>query len=124
MDYHILVSDRVHQKAIDLFLSQPGFHVEVNTGLSVEALTDIIKSYDGLVIRSDTRVTAAIIAAAPKLRVIGRAGTGIDNVDVTAATRRGIVVMNTPGGNSGAAAELTLALIMAAIATFPRPSLP
>ncbi|MCX5861925.1 MAG: phosphoglycerate dehydrogenase [Deltaproteobacteria bacterium] len=120
MDYHILVSDRVHQKAIDLFLSQPGFHVEVNTGLSVEALTDIIKSYDGLVIRSDTRVTAAIIAAAPKLRVIGRAGTGIDNVDVTAATRRGIVVMNTPGGNSGAAAELTLALIMAAHRHIPQ----
>ena len=114
MDYNILVSDKVHEKGIDLFLSRPGFHVDVKIGLTADTLKDIIGNYHGLVIRSDTRVTGQILAAAYKLKVIGRAGTGLDNVDVSDASRRGIVVMNTPGGNSEAAAELTLALIMAA----------
>ena len=114
MDYNILVSDKVHEKGIDLFLSRPGFHVDVKIGLTADTFKDIIGNYHGLVIRSDTRVTGQILAAANKLKVIGRAGTGLDNVDVSDASRRGIVVMNTPGGNSEAAAELTLALIMAA----------
>lgn len=120
MDYHILISDRIHQRAIDLFSSHPRFQVDVITGLSSEDLANIISRYDGLVIRSDTRVTGDVIAAAERLKVIGRAGTGVDNVDVAAATRRGIVVMNTPGGNSEAAAELTLALIMAAHRHIPQ----
>jgi D-3-phosphoglycerate dehydrogenase len=113
MTYRILVSDKLHQQGIDYFLSDVDFDVDVKTGLSQEALAEIISDYDGLVIRSDTRVTRQVLAKAAKLKVIGRAGTGLDNVDIPEATRRGIVVMNTPGGNSEAAAELTLALIMA-----------
>ena len=72
MDYNILVSDKVHEKGIDLFLSRPGFHVDVKTGLTADTLKDIIGDYHGLVIRSDTRVTGQILAAAYKLKVIGK----------------------------------------------------
>ncbi len=113
MDYRILVSDNVHKQGVDLMAVRPGFHVDVNTGLTADALRDIIGDYHGLVIRSATKVTANILDAAKKLKVIGRAGTGLDNVDVQEATRRGVVVMNTPGGNAVAAAEHTIGLIMA-----------
>lgn len=113
MKNRILVSDRLHEKGIEVFSNRPGFQVDVITGLTPSELKEIIGKYDGLVIRSDTRVTADILSSAHKLRIIGRAGTGLDNVDVVDATRRGIVVMNTPGGNSEAAAEFTIALIMA-----------
>lgn len=114
MDWHVLVSDNVHQQGIDIMVSRPGFHVDVNTGLSPDALKEIIGKYHGLVVRSATKATSEILAAATNLKVIGRAGTGLDNVDIPEATRRGVVVMNTPGGNAVAAAEHTIALIMAA----------
>jgi len=86
----------------------------VKIGLTPDALKDIIRGYHGLVVRSATKVTSVVLGAAADLKVIGRAGTGVDNVDVAEATKRGIVVMNTPGGNSMATAEHTIALIMAA----------
>jgi D-3-phosphoglycerate dehydrogenase len=120
MDYHILVSDSVHERGVDILASRPGFKVDVNTGLSAEGLKEIIGKYHGLVIRSATKVTGEILDAATNLKVIGRAGTGLDNVDIPSATMKGVVVMNTPGGNSVAAAEHTIGMIMAAHRHIPQ----
>ena len=120
MTYRILVSDNVHQEGIDRLAARDGFAVDVRIGLSQDELKKILANYHGLVIRSATKVTAEILEAATELRVIGRAGTGLDNVDVTEATRRGIVVMNTPGGNSIATAEHTIGMIMAAHRHIPQ----
>jgi D-3-phosphoglycerate dehydrogenase / 2-oxoglutarate reductase len=120
MAYNILVSDNLHQQGIDLLRQREGFHVDVKTGLSTEALKEIIGTYHGLVIRSATSVSADLLQRASSLKVIGRAGTGLDNVDVPEATRRGIVVMNTPGGNSEATAEHTISLIMSAHRHIPQ----
>jgi D-3-phosphoglycerate dehydrogenase / 2-oxoglutarate reductase len=106
----VLVSDPIDQAGLDI-LSQVAT-VDVKTDLAPEALVAAIADYDALMIRSGTRVTAAVIEAAQKLKIIGRAGVGVDNVDVPAATRRGIIVVNSPEGNTIAAAEHTLAMMM------------
>jgi D-3-phosphoglycerate dehydrogenase len=108
----ILISDPLHEDGIKIFKDQ-GFEVEVKTGLSPEDLKAAIKGVDGLVIRSGTKVTPDLLAAADSLKVVGRAGTGLDNVDIPAATEKGVVVMNTPGQNSNAAAELAIGHIFA-----------
>ncbi len=108
----ILISDPIHEDGIQIFKDE-GFEVEVNTGLSPEDLQKTIKGVDGLVIRSATKVTPELLAAADTLKVVGRAGTGLDNVDIPAATEKGVVVMNTPGQNSNAAAELAMGHIFA-----------
>ncbi|MBC7970527.1 MAG: phosphoglycerate dehydrogenase [Verrucomicrobia bacterium] len=107
----VLVSDPIDQVGIDI-LSQVA-QVDVKTDLSPDDLIKIIPDYDALMIRSGTRVTQAVIAAGNRLQIIGRAGVGVDNVDVLAATRKGIVVVNSPEGNTIAAAEHTLAMMMA-----------
>jgi D-3-phosphoglycerate dehydrogenase / 2-oxoglutarate reductase len=107
----VLVSDPIDQVGIDI-LSQVA-QVDVKTDLSKEQLVQIIPEYDALMIRSGTRVTQAVIEAGNQLKIIGRAGVGVDNVDVPAATRKGIVVVNSPEGNTIAAAEHTLAMMMA-----------
>ena len=109
----VLVSDNLSPQGVEILQQAKGVEVDVKTGLSPEELHKIIGEYDGLVVRSATTVTADIIEAASNLKVIGRAGVGVDNIDVQAATKRGIVVMNTPGGNSMAAAEHTIALMFA-----------
>jgi D-3-phosphoglycerate dehydrogenase len=106
----VLVSDPIDQSGIDI-LSQVAT-VDVKTGLKPEELVQIIGEYDALMIRSGTRVTEEIIAAGTNLKIIGRAGVGVDNVDVPAATRQGIVVVNSPQGNTIAAAEHALAMMM------------
>jgi D-3-phosphoglycerate dehydrogenase len=106
----VLVSDPIDQAGIDI-LSQVAT-VEVRTGLAPEELKAIIGDYEALMIRSGTTVTAEIIEAADRLRIIGRAGVGVDNVDVPAATRRGVLVVNSPEGNTIAAAEHALALML------------
>jgi D-3-phosphoglycerate dehydrogenase len=108
----IFVADAIAQKGVDLLRSVPEFEVAVNTGLAPQALKETIHDADALIIRSATKVTADIIAAAPRLKVIGRAGIGLDNVDVDEASRRGIVVMNNPEGNIITTAEHTIAMIM------------
>ncbi|HZL96642.1 MAG TPA: hypothetical protein VFB99_23505, partial [Vicinamibacterales bacterium] len=108
----ILIADDLPASAIDLLRSE-GWDIDARTGRSPEQLaTDIINA-DAIVVRSATRVTSALIGAAPKLRAIARAGTGVDNVDVPAASARGIVVMNAPGANSVSVAELAMALVLA-----------
>jgi D-3-phosphoglycerate dehydrogenase len=106
----VLVSDPIDQSGIDI-ISQVA-QVDVKTGLSEAELVQIIPEYDALMIRSGTKVTEAIIEAATELKIIGRAGVGVDNVDVPAATRKGIVVVNSPEGNTIAAAEHALAMML------------
>ena len=106
----VLVSDPVDQAGLDI-LSQVA-HVDVNTSLSPEELVAAIGDYDALMIRSGTKVTKAVIDAGQNLKIIGRAGVGVENVDVPEATRRGIVVVNSPEGNTIAAAEHALAMMM------------
>ena len=96
----VLVSDPLSDVGVEIFQETPGIDVDVNTGLTPEELKGIIGLYDGLVIRSATRVTPDILEAADRLKVIGRAGIGLDNVDIPAASQRGIVVMNTPDWNT------------------------
>ena len=116
----ILVSDDLESVGVELFRKETDFAVDVNTGLAPEALKGIISGYDALVIRSGTRVTEDLLEAATRLKVVGRAGIGLDNVDIPAATRRGVVVMNTPGGNVVTTAEHTIAMILALSRNIPR----
>jgi D-3-phosphoglycerate dehydrogenase len=106
----VLVSDPIDQVGIDI-LSQVA-QVDVKTNLSVEDLVKIIPEYEGLMIRSGTRVTNEVIEAGSQLKIIGRAGVGVDNVDVPAATRRGVLVVNSPEGNTIAAAEHAIAMML------------
>ena len=108
----ILVSDKLAQEGIDILEAVDTFQVDCQYGLSLEELLAIIKDYDGLIIRSGTTVTADVLAHADKLKVIGRAGVGLDNVDLQLATKKGVVVMNTPAGNTTATAEQTFSLIL------------
>ncbi|NEQ80006.1 MAG: phosphoglycerate dehydrogenase [Moorea sp. SIO2I5] len=107
----VLVSDSIDQAGIDI-LSQVA-EVDFNPNLSPEELLTIIPDYDALMIRSGTRVTQEVIEAGKQLKIIGRAGVGVDNVDIPAATRHGIVVVNSPEGNTIAAAEHALAMMLA-----------
>ncbi len=115
----ILISDPIEQACVDLLTSE-GFQVDVKVNISADNLKAIIGDYDGLLVRSATKVTADIISAGGALKVIGRAGAGVDNVDVEAATRRGIVVMNTPGGNTISTAEHTMSLLLSLARNIPQ----
>src|SRR5438445_13517581 len=115
----ILISDDLSQESISILSKLPNSIVDFKPGLKPAELKAIIGEYDALAVRSATKVTAEILAAAPKLRVIGRAGTGVDNIDLEAATRRGIVVMNAPGGNTVSVAEHTFALLLALARQIP-----
>jgi len=115
----VLVSDPLSEVGVKILQEAPSIEVEVNTGLTQEELKRVIAQYDALVIRSATKVTAEIIGAAQNLKVIGRAGIGLDNVDISAASQRGIVVMNTPEGNTITTAEHTIALILSLSRNIP-----
>jgi D-3-phosphoglycerate dehydrogenase len=116
----VLISDNLSELGVKVFQETPGIEVDVNTGLTPEELKGVIGQYHGLVIRSATKVTAHIIEAADNLHVIGRAGIGLDNVDIPAASKRGIVVMNTPEGNTITTAEHTIAMMMALSRNIPQ----
>jgi D-3-phosphoglycerate dehydrogenase / 2-oxoglutarate reductase len=109
----VLIADELSPKALDIFRSR-GVEVDVRVGLKKTDLVNIIGGYDGLAVRSATKADKDVIAAATRLKVIGRAGIGVDNIDITSATARGIVVMNTPFGNSITTAEHAIALLFAA----------
>ena len=114
----VLIADKLSPAAIDVF-KQRGIETDVRTGLSKDELIKIISDYDGLVVRSATKPDADVIAAADRLKVIGRAGIGTDNIDIKAATARGIVVMNTPFGNAITTAEHAIAMMFAAARQIP-----
>ncbi len=115
----VLVTEPIADAGIVL-LRDAGIGVEVTTGLSPEALISAVRDFDGLIVRSATKVTRDVIEAGDRLKVVGRAGIGVDNVDVDAATRRGIVVDNTPQGNITSTAEHAVALILAAARKIPQ----
>ena len=116
----VLVSDNLGEIGIQIFEEAAGIEVDVNTGLAPEELKAIIGSYDALVIRSATKVTADLLSATERLKVVGRAGIGLDNVDIPAATQRGVVVMNTPTGNVITTAEHAVAMMLALSRNIPR----
>ncbi|MGD8983440.1 MAG: phosphoglycerate dehydrogenase [Desulfobacteraceae bacterium] len=116
----VLISDSLSELGVKVFQETPGIEVDVNTGLTPEELKGVIGQYHGLVIRSATKVTARIIEVADNLKVIGRAGIGLDNVDIPAASKRGIVVMNTPEANTITTAEHTIAMMMALSRNIPQ----
>jgi len=109
----VLVTDRLSEQGIEILKRENGIDVEVNTTLSHEELIACIGEYDALIVRSGTKVSQDVIEAADSLKVIGRAGVGVDNVDVRAATRRGILVVNSPAANTVSAAEHTMTLLLA-----------
>ena len=109
----ILVSDTIAVPGLDLLRKATGLQVEHRPDLSADELKACIGEYEGLIVRSRTKVTAEILANASRLRVIGRAGIGVDNIDVATATTAGVVVMNTPEGNTNTAAEHTIAMLLA-----------
>ena len=115
----VLVSDNLGEDGIRMFQEAEGIEVDVNTGLDPDALKAIIGQYDALVIRSATKVSADLLQAAAKLKVVGRAGIGLDNVDIPAATQRGVVVMNTPTGNVVTTAEHAIAMMLALTRNIP-----
>ncbi len=114
----VLIADKMSPQAAEV-LRERGIEVEIATGLAPEELIATIGAYDGLAVRSATQVTEAAIAAAGQLKVIGRAGIGVDNIDVEAATRRGIVVMNAPSGNAITTAEHAIAMLFALAREIP-----
>lgn len=114
----VLVSDPIAKEGIELL--QKHFDVDVRTGMEKAQLIEIIGQYDALAVRSETKVTAGVLEAAKNLKIIGRAGVGVDNIDVPVATQKGILVVNSPAGNTIAAAELTMALILSLARNIPQ----
>ena len=115
----VLISDKMSPKAAEVFTNR-GLDVDVKTGMSPDELASCIGEYDGLAVRSATKATAEILSAASNLKVIGRAGIGVDNIDVPAATQRGVVVMNTPFGNAITTAEHAIAMLMSVARQIPQ----
>lgn len=111
--FAVLVSDSMSDAGLAPLQAAPNLTVDVITGQSQEKLIELIGSYDALLVRSATKVTAEVIHAGKRLRVIARAGVGVDNIDVEAATQAGVIVVNAPTGNVVAAAEHTVAMLMA-----------
>jgi len=116
----VLVADPVSESGVTELRGAGELDVTVQTGLKEDQLLEIIPEFSALVVRSQTKATAKLIAAATKLKVIGRAGVGVDNVDVDAATKRGVIVMNTPGGNTISTAEHTFSLLMSLARKIPQ----
>lgn len=116
----VLISDSIAKEGVEILKNTDGIYVDVMTNLTPHELRAVIREYDGLIIRSATKVTGEIIEAAENLKVIGRAGSGLDNVDINAASKRGIVVMNTPGGNTITTAEHTIAMMLALARKIPQ----
>jgi len=120
MVFKVLVCDPISKEGITVYEQAEDVEVVENTGLAEEEICKIIPEFDAIIVRSQTKVTAKIIEAGSKLKVIGRAGVGLDNVDKEAATRRGVVVMNVPGGNTVSTAELTFAMLLALSRNIPQ----
>src|ERR1700746_3548096 len=116
----VLIADAISQRGVDELSRDGAIEAAVKTGLSEKELVDLIPGYRALVRRSQTKVTADILNAGAKLRVVGRAGVGVDNVDVETATRRGIIVLNAPGGNTVSTAEHAFSLLLSAARKIPQ----
>ena len=120
MSHKILVSDPISDDGIKSLLEHPDFDVDIQTDLTEETLVNIIPDYEGLIVRSQTQVTDQIIEAASNLKVIARAGVGVDNINIEAATLKGILVINAPDGNTISATEHSIAMILAMARNIPQ----
>ncbi|MGH7406227.1 MAG: phosphoglycerate dehydrogenase, partial [Candidatus Methylomirabilales bacterium] len=109
----VLITDDLSPRGLEVLRQNPNIHITLQPRISPEELVTVIDQYDALIVRSATKVTAEVIQAGKRLKVIGRAGVGVDNVDVEAATAQGVVVMNTPTGNTITTAEHTVSLLLA-----------
>jgi D-3-phosphoglycerate dehydrogenase / 2-oxoglutarate reductase len=116
----VLIADSISQRGVDELARENALRITVKTGLNQRELVDLIPEFSALVVRSQTKVTADILNAGSKLRVVGRAGVGVDNVDVEAATRRGVVVLNAPGGNTISTAEHAFSLLLSVARKIPQ----
>ncbi|MGH7803577.1 MAG: NAD(P)-dependent oxidoreductase, partial [Candidatus Binatia bacterium] len=116
----VLITDSLAPQGLAVFEGEKGIAVDYQPGLKPDDVRRAIVGADALVVRSGTKVTAEILEAADRLKVVGRAGVGVDNVDVPSASKRGIVVMNTPGGNNVTTAEHTLSLLLAMARNIPQ----
>lgn len=116
----VLVADKISAKGVAYLREQPGFEVVEAYGSSPEKLLELVRDVHAIAVRSETKITREVFAAAPHLKVVGRAGVGVDNVDVEAATERGVVVMNTPSGNTVATAELTFTHLLCGARPVPQ----
>src|ERR1700737_3241658 len=116
----VLVADSISQKGVELLQEGGRLLVDVKIGLKEAELLSIVADYSAIVVRSQTKITEKVIEAAKKLKAVGRAGVGVDNVDVDTATRRGIIVMNTPGGNTVSTAEHAFSLLVSIARNIPQ----
>src|SRR5215467_4479456 len=116
----VLIADSISQRGVDELSREKALEVTLRTGLSERELIAVISPFSALVVRSQTKVTAEVLNAGSKLRVVGRAGVGVDNVDVEAATRRGVVVLNAPGGNTISTAEHAFSLLLSVARKIPQ----
>ena len=116
----VLIADAISQRGVDELARDGGLDVSVQTKLSPAKLIEIIPEFAALIVRSETKVTGEILNAAKELRVVGRAGVGVDNVDVETATRRGVLVLNAPGGNTVSTAEHAFSLLLCVARKIPQ----
>ena len=115
----VLICDAIQKACIEI-LEKEGFQVDVKTGLPEEELINVVKGYSAVIVRSATKITSKIIEASDELKFIGRAGSGVDTIDVPAATAKGVVVMNVPAGNTISVAEHTVGLMLSMIRFIPQ----
>lgn len=123
MPYKVLISDSLSKEAVDILEKEKELKVDVNTKLTPDELKNAIKDYDALLVRSSTKVTKDVINAGNKLKIVGRAGVGLDNVDIEAASKKGVIVVNTPGGNTMSTAEHTFSMMLALSRNIPQADL-
>ncbi len=119
-NYRVLVTDNLSPKGIEIFQNTPGIEAVVDNEITAEELLETLNDFDGLVVRSRTKLTAELAAKAGRLKVVGRAGTGLDNININAATKQGIAVMNTPGGNTVTTAEHALSMLFSLSRNIPQ----
>ena len=118
--FRVLLADEIAAEGVAILESADGLEVDDRSGIDEETLRSVIGEYEALIVRSRTQVTREVLERAHKLKVIGRAGVGVDNIDLDVATRRGVVVLNAPGGNTVSAAELTISLALATVRNIPQ----
>src|SRR4051812_34583562 len=118
----ILIADPISESGLQVFQTNGHFALDSRQKLSTEDLKKAVVDVDAVLVRSETKITAEILAAGKKIKIVGRAGVGVDNIDVAAASRQGVVVVNVPGGNTISAAEHTMALLLALSRNVPQAS--
>src|SRR5450631_4177761 len=119
--FKILIADPISESGMTVFQNNNGhFKVDSRSKLSLADLKKAVEDVDAIIVRSETQITAEVLAAGKKVKIVGRAGVGVDNIDVTAASRQGVVVVNVPGGNTISAAEHTVAMLLALSRNIPQ----